>query len=33
MGGGGVYYITRGGGGGGFMVWVMAVHNSLMSDV
>ena len=31
--GGGVYYTTRGDGGGGFMVWVMMVHKSLMSDV
>ena len=31
--GGGGYYITRGGGGGGFMVWVMAVHKSLMPDI
>ena len=31
--GAGVYYTTRGDGGGGFMVWVMAVHKSLMSDV
>ena len=28
----GVYYTTRGDGGGGLMVWVMAVHKSLMSD-
>ena len=33
LGGGGMYYITRGAGGGGFMVWVMVVHKSLMSDV
>ena len=33
IGGGGVYYTTRGDGGGGFMVWVMTVHKSLMSDV
>ena len=32
MGGGG-YHTTRGDGGGGFVVWVMAVHKSLMSDV
>ena len=32
MGGGGIY-TTRGDGGGGFMVWVMTVHKSLMSDV
>ena len=31
--GGGVYYTTRGDGGAGFMVWVMAVHKDLMSDV
>ena len=30
---GGVYYIVRGGGVGGFMVWVMAVHKTLMPDV
>ena len=30
---GGGYYITRGGGEGGFMVWLMAVHKRLMSDV
>ena len=28
-----VYYTTRGDGGGVFMVWVMTVHKSLMSDV
>ena len=30
---GGVYYGTRGGGEGGFMIGVMVVHKSLMSDV